>query len=63
LTTLIRAAGYYRVEPFRDALACWLTVVLAGDGQTVATVEGKTSKEAFDRNGHSSTSLSSSSTT
>lgn len=51
-TTLIRAAACYSVEQFRDALAGWLAVVLAGDGPTVAAVDGKTSKQAFDRDGH-----------
>ncbi len=51
-TTLIRAAACYRVEQFREALALWLAAVLAEDGPTVAAVDGKTSKQAFDRDGH-----------
>lgn len=51
-TTLIRAAAGYSVDEFRDALATWLALVLADGGPTAAAVDGKTSKQAFDRDGH-----------
>jgi hypothetical protein len=49
---LSRAAACYSVDELRDALAAWLAAVLAEGGPTVAAVDGKTSKQAFDRDGH-----------
>jgi hypothetical protein len=51
-TTLSRAAACYSVAEFRHALAAWLAAVLAEGGPTVAAVDGKTSKQARDRDGH-----------
>lgn len=51
-TTLSRAAASYSIDEFRDALAQWLAAVLAEDGPMAAAVDGKISKQAFDRDGH-----------
>jgi predicted transposase YbfD/YdcC len=51
-TTWIRAAAGYSGAQFHAALAGWLAVVLTGDGPRVAAVEGKTSQQAFDPDGH-----------
>jgi hypothetical protein len=50
-TTLSRAAARYSVAEFRAALADWLAGLLA-DTELVAAVDGKTSKQARDADGH-----------
>lgn len=50
-TTLIRAASAYSVDELRTALAAWLARLTTGPGLDAA-VDGKTSKQAHDRDGH-----------
>jgi len=50
-TTLSRAAAAYSVDEFRKALADWLARVVS-DTPLAAAVDGKTSKQAFDADGH-----------
>jgi hypothetical protein len=50
-TTLSRATAGYSVAEFRAALAAWLAGPL-GDDELVAAVDGKTSKQAREADGH-----------
>jgi hypothetical protein len=49
-TTYSRAATLFSVDQFRDAIALWLTRMVAV-APTTAAVDGKTSKQADDANG------------
>jgi hypothetical protein len=48
-TTLARIAAHFSLAEFQDALCAWLAALAAAP--TAAAVDGKTSKQAYDRDG------------
>ena len=51
-TTLSRTLAKFSLEEFQAAFSRWLQVVLADPGMLAVAVDGKTSKQGFDAQGH-----------